>query len=86
MFTGKPSPFFQGAKFRVHKQGVAHKSPKIEIDDEAIFLALKLAKAGYMGGDPQKVLSADTNIVIDMIHFEGFENDLVEAYRGMGQE
>ena len=38
-------------------------------------IAFKLAKAGYWAGDPEKVLSARVDIVLDALAFETFQSD-----------
>jgi len=34
-----------------------------------------LAKSGYFGGDPHRVLHSPIDIVMNVIHFERFEYD-----------
>jgi hypothetical protein len=41
---------------------------------------VKLAKLGYYGGDPDKVMQAPVNTVMKILHYEVFENDLMQAY------
>jgi hypothetical protein len=35
---------------------------------------VKLAKAGYCGGDPEKVLKARVDLVMEMYQYENFVN------------
>lgn len=49
--------------------------PKVRVDDEALFIALKLAEAGYYGGDPMKVLEAPVDIVLEILRFKTFQKD-----------
>lgn len=49
-------------------------------------MALKLAKEGWMGSDPKKILKADADIVVSMIYFEGFYSDLMRAYGALNNE
>lgn len=41
----------------------------------AHIIALRLAKAGYAGGDPQKILGMPAELVLEMHHWEGFQAD-----------
>jgi len=41
---------------------------------------MKLAKAGWMNGDPKAILKADADMVIHMVYYEGYENDLLRSY------
>lgn len=87
MLKGKFVPFFQKASFCVEQKRPKRRSnPEIKITDEALFLSLKLAKAGWMGGDPKKVLKSDADTVINMIYYEGFENDLMDAYEDLRKD
>lgn len=42
-------------------------------------MACRIAKQGYFGGDPLKVLKAPTDIVLNIIHFEAQHSDY-ESY------
>lgn len=41
-----------------------------------MYVAVRLAKMGYYSGDPQKVLDAPVNLVMDIINFEGAQNKI----------
>jgi hypothetical protein len=41
---------------------------------------MRLAKAGYYGGDPVKVLHAPVNVVIDILNYERFESEYEKAF------
>ena len=45
-----------------------------------MFTALRLAKAGFFGGDPAKVLTAPVDIVESVIAYEQFEADYKTEY------
>jgi hypothetical protein len=41
---------------------------------------MRLAKAGYLGGDPDAVLAAPVSTVLKILHYEAFESDYERAY------
>lgn len=43
--------------------------------DSATITSLRLAHAGFGGGDPQKILAMPADLVIDMLHFVQFQSD-----------
>ena len=43
-------------------------------------MALKLAKAGYYGGDPERVGKGRVDIVLKAVQYEGFLNEYEETY------
>lgn len=45
-----------------------------------MFVALRLARAGYFSGDPMQVLNAPVDVVQDAIAFEAFETDYKTEY------
>jgi hypothetical protein len=45
-----------------------------------------VAKAGYYGGDPEKVLSARVDIVMDLIDYEAFTSDYEARYMELNRE
>jgi hypothetical protein len=51
-----------------------------------IFIALKLAKAGWMGSDPAHVLKADLDVVLNMLYYEGYEHDYYKADEAIRNE
>jgi len=44
-----------------------------------------LAKAGYFQGNPENILKAPADIVLNILHYESFENDYFEASRKMNE-
>jgi len=58
----------------------ARKYPRIEITDHVLFYGMKLAKLGYYCGDPEKVMRAPCDVILQIIKYEIFENDLEKAY------
>ena len=56
------------------------KLPKTRIDDEIRFVAIRLAKAGYFGGDPAEVMAAPVDIVEAIVSYEIFEAEFERAY------
>jgi hypothetical protein len=49
-------------------------------------IALRLAKAGYAGGDPERVLKMRTDMVLGAIQYEAFINDYERAYIEINRE
>jgi hypothetical protein len=47
---------------------------------------LRLARVGYGGGDPEKVLNMPVGIVVAMLHYEKFRDDYERAYVEMNKE
>jgi hypothetical protein len=47
---------------------------------------LKLAKAGYGGGDPKRIGQMDVKWVIYMLQYEGFCNDWETEYLNLNKE
>ena len=95
MYKGKSRPFFRGGTFRVIKQlngtrdtsqTKKSKRPRVEIDNDATFLSVRLARAGYFGGDPDKVLKAPVGTILSIIEYETFENDYEKEYRELNKE
>ena len=86
MLRGKLPPFSRELPFRVAKgidkgsKAADDKSPQYAIDDEITFLAIRLAKAGYFGGNPEAVMNGRVDIVEDVLAYEKFELDYEKAY------
>jgi hypothetical protein len=80
---GKPNPFFARLGFRVTTgAGVEpYKFPTTEIDNPTLFYAVKLAKAGYYGGNPENVLNAPVDMVLSILGYENFEADYQRAFK-----
>lgn len=64
----------------------SYRYPKITIKDEALFIAVRLAKAGYYGGDPDAIMKAPAITVLRVIQYEEFERDYTEAARQLNKE
>lgn len=62
------------------QDGIRHPSIKIEPESEAIFIALRLAKKGYYGGNPDNVLKAPIDTVLSIIQFEALESEIEAFY------
>jgi hypothetical protein len=45
-----------------------------------MFIALKIAKAGYYSGDPEKVLMARVDYVLAVLEYEKFTFDYEDVY------
>lgn len=41
---------------------------------------MRLASAGWWGGDPEKVLQAPADLVMGAMHYEAFRADYEKAY------
>ena len=79
--------FFSPSPFQVlttRKDETKHPRIKITCPDERL-VAYRLAKAGYGGGDPQKVLEMPADMVVDLLHYEGFTADYERAYVEMNR-
>lgn len=59
--------------------------PKTRIDNYILYWAIKLAKLGYYGGNPELIKQAPSNIVLNIISYENFENDLQITYRELNK-
>jgi hypothetical protein len=45
-------------------------------------IALRLAKEGYWGGDPERVLNGRVDLVLEAAEYEVFINKYIEAGAG----
>lgn len=45
-----------------------------------MLVALRISKAGYYGGDPEKVLNARIDHVLSILEYEAFNNDYEKVY------
>ena len=59
------------------------REPDYAVDDEALFLAIRLAKLGYYGGDPDAVLAAPFDKVQNILCYEKFEADYEREYAAL---
>jgi hypothetical protein len=51
-----------------------------------MMIALRLAKAGYAGGDPERVLKMRADIVLAAIQYEKFVSDYENAFIELNKE
>jgi hypothetical protein len=49
-------------------------------------VALKMARTGYGGGDPEKVLSMPVGIVVAMLHYEQFRDEYERAFMELNRK
>jgi hypothetical protein len=49
-------------------------------------IALRLAKAGYWGGDPEKVLSAPADMVISAMQYEMYQQEYERTWVELNKE
>jgi hypothetical protein len=54
--------------------------PEIQIDDELSFLSVRIAKMGFYGGDPDKVLKAPVTTIMNILAFERYEYEYQETF------
>lgn len=47
---------------------------------------MRLAKAGYYNGNPEKILTAPIDIIINILEYEKYEADLIQAYEDIRKE
>jgi hypothetical protein len=51
-----------------------------------MMVALRLAKAGYAGGDPERVLKMRADFVISALQYETFLNEYERTYVEINRE
>jgi hypothetical protein len=94
LFKEKFDAFFKSSDFivcpirgsgRIEKSE-QRKKPRIEIKDYASFVSVKLAKLGYYGGNPDSILNAPIDIVVNILHYEQYEQDYEGAYIELNAE
>ncbi len=54
--------------------------------DEALGIAIRLAREGYGGGDPRVILAMPSSMVVTMAHNENFLADYEAAYVELNRE
>lgn len=60
--------------------------PRTEIEaSEEMLISLKLAKAGYFGGNPESVLQARVNVVLEALEYEKYLYDYDTALRELNE-
>jgi hypothetical protein len=72
----KPFPFFQGARLViVDERKTEFKRPEIRVTmDGATLMVLRLAREGFGGGDPERILAMPTSLVLDAWEFLDFQS------------
>ena len=61
--------------------------PRITVKaDDDLVVALKLAKAGYCGGDPERIFQMRVDIVMAALHYEAFRADYERAFYELNRE
>jgi hypothetical protein len=84
MFRKKYAPFFKiplaYVVGKITKKGDLIE-PKLKIENEALYVAIGLAKKGYYNGDPEKVLNAPVSMIKSIEKFEKVEVDYIEQLR-----
>jgi hypothetical protein len=68
------------------RSGDIYRTPRIRIDDESTFIALKIAEAGFYGGDPQRVLDAPVDMILNILRFREFQADYDKMFQAMNEE
>jgi hypothetical protein len=81
-------PFFSAKLFRVKNPAIEHWSkPPIEVTaPEDLVVALRVARAGYYGGDPERVLKASFPMVMAIIQYEDFCNEYERTFHKINTE
>ena len=49
-------------------------------------MALRLASAGYCGGDPEKVMRARADWVLRMVQYEAFKAEYEDSYLALNEK
>ena len=90
MLRGKFAPFFQEPVFSVQNPVRGDNSgrrPAIRITaDEETKISLILAKSGFYGGDPDKVLDAPIDKVLQAYQYEMFLREYETTARELNKE
>lgn len=85
---GQPKAFFQKGLFRV--TNAVHdgsRKPRVEINaGDALFVALRLAREGWCGGDPEKVLATRVDLVVAMMQYEIYKTEYERAWIELNRE
>jgi hypothetical protein len=50
-----------------------------------MFVAVRLAKGGYLNGDPSQVLNAPVDVVQSILEYENFEADYSAEYARLNE-
>jgi hypothetical protein len=89
LFKGKPTPFFQAPTLKVRRttSKESTRQPRTEINlEEAYIICLKLAKAGYGGGNPETIGQMSPDWVIKILDYENFCGDWEEEYLNLNKK
>ena len=52
----------------------------------ALFLAIRLAKSGFCGGDPEAILHKRTDVVIGMMEYLNFTSDYEDTWAELNRK
>lgn len=83
MRKGERLPFSKEADFKLlesKQEEPELRQPNVEIRDYALFTAMKIAKLGYYGGNPEAVMNAPADIVVSILNYESFDIDVQGYY------
>jgi len=70
----------------VDKRKADIRRPEIRVTmDSATLMSLRLAREGFGGGDPAKVMSMPTNTVFEAWEFVNFQSEYEETVREMNR-
>lgn len=89
MFEGEFKPFFQAPNFEVKRTSRQDdtKKPRTEIKaEEADIICFRLAKAGYGGGDPEKIGKMSPYWVMKIVDYEVFCSDYEEEHYNLNKD
>lgn len=51
-----------------------------------MLVAIRLAREGYGGGDPENILNMRADLVLSIIHYEKFRTDYERAFVDLNKE
>lgn len=64
-------------------QDDARRYPKVDVKNDALFIALKLAEAGFYGGDPDKIMKAPATTILEIIRYRAFQKEWDAVYSAL---
>lgn len=79
-FFARPFAYVIG---RIVKTDDSVVSPKIKIEDEALYVAINIAKKGYYGGNPDLILKAPVSMIKSIEQVEKLETDYIDTFRNL---
>jgi len=53
--------------------------------EDSLMVALRLAKEGYLGGDPIRILQYPADMVLAMVEYSGFLIDYRDTYMRLNE-